>query len=77
MSQMQSFDPLEPGEKGAKVHARVLKPSELRKIKLLGTGVFGTVHKVAHTRWQPQVSASASILISAACLCRSESFAAD
>ncbi|XP_031423059.1 receptor tyrosine-protein kinase erbB-3 isoform X2 [Clupea harengus] len=41
----ESFDPLEPGEKGATVHARVLKPSELRKIKLLGTGVFGTVHK--------------------------------
>ncbi|XP_041944084.1 receptor tyrosine-protein kinase erbB-3a isoform X2 [Alosa sapidissima] len=41
----ESFDPLEPGEKGAKVHARVLKPSELRKIKLLGTGVFGSVNK--------------------------------
>ncbi|KAL2091511.1 hypothetical protein ACEWY4_013774 [Coilia grayii] len=41
----ESFDPLEPGEKGAKVHARILKPSELRKITLLGTGVFGSVHK--------------------------------
>ena len=42
----QSFEPLEPGEKGAKVHARTLKPTELRKIKLLGNGVFGSVHKV-------------------------------
>uniref|UniRef100_A0A672JQP2 Receptor protein-tyrosine kinase n=1 Tax=Salarias fasciatus TaxID=181472 RepID=A0A672JQP2_SALFA len=30
---------------GAQVNARILKPSELRKIKLLGNGVFGTVHK--------------------------------
>lgn len=42
----QSFEPLDPGEKGPKVHARILKPSELRKIKLLGNGVFGSVHKV-------------------------------
>ncbi|XP_028853865.1 receptor tyrosine-protein kinase erbB-3a isoform X3 [Denticeps clupeoides] len=41
----ESFDPLEPGEKGAKVHLRILKDSELRKIKLLGSGVFGSVHK--------------------------------
>uniref|UniRef100_A0A3Q3K124 receptor protein-tyrosine kinase n=1 Tax=Monopterus albus TaxID=43700 RepID=A0A3Q3K124_MONAL len=27
-------------------HARILKPTELRKIKLLGNGVFGSVHKV-------------------------------
>ncbi|XP_033482825.2 receptor tyrosine-protein kinase erbB-3a isoform X1 [Epinephelus lanceolatus] len=40
-----NFEPLEPGEKGSKVHARILKPSELRKIKLLGNGVFGSVHK--------------------------------
>lgn len=43
---VQSFEPLDPGEKGAKVHARILKPTELRKIKLLGNGVFGSVHKV-------------------------------
>ncbi|XP_062852662.1 receptor tyrosine-protein kinase erbB-3a [Trichomycterus rosablanca] len=36
---------LDPGEKGTKVHARILKASELRKMKPLGTGVFGTVHK--------------------------------
>ncbi|MFT7801065.1 receptor tyrosine-protein kinase erbB-3-like isoform X2 [Arapaima gigas] len=41
----ESFEPLEPGEKGSKVHARILKVSELRKIKVLGTGIFGTVHK--------------------------------
>ncbi|XP_045884672.1 receptor tyrosine-protein kinase erbB-3a isoform X2 [Micropterus dolomieu] len=41
----QSFEPLDPGEKGTKVHARLLKPTELRKIKLLGNGVFGSVHK--------------------------------
>lgn len=42
---LQSFEPLDPGEKGAKVY-RILKPTELRKIKLLGNGVFGSVHKV-------------------------------
>ncbi|KAF7667758.1 hypothetical protein LDENG_00051340 [Lucifuga dentata] len=45
MESGESFEPLDPGEKGAKVHARILKPSELRKIKLLGNGVFGSVHK--------------------------------
>uniref|UniRef100_A0A8C6MA02 receptor protein-tyrosine kinase n=1 Tax=Nothobranchius furzeri TaxID=105023 RepID=A0A8C6MA02_NOTFU len=40
-----SFEPLGPGEKGTKVYARILRPSELKKIKLLGFGVFGTVHK--------------------------------
>uniref|UniRef100_A0A8C1DI81 Receptor protein-tyrosine kinase n=1 Tax=Cyprinus carpio carpio TaxID=630221 RepID=A0A8C1DI81_CYPCA len=41
----ESFEPLDPGEKGMKVHARILGGSELRKIKPLGSGVFGTVHK--------------------------------
>uniref|UniRef100_A0A8C1J3V7 Receptor protein-tyrosine kinase n=1 Tax=Cyprinus carpio TaxID=7962 RepID=A0A8C1J3V7_CYPCA len=41
----ESFEPLDPGEKGVKVHARILGVSELRKIKPLGSGVFGTVHK--------------------------------
>ncbi|XP_014022617.1 receptor tyrosine-protein kinase erbB-3 isoform X2 [Salmo salar] len=41
----ESFEPLDPGEKVVKVHARILKDTELRKIKLLGTGVFGSVHK--------------------------------
>uniref|UniRef100_A0A6Q2ZE31 Receptor protein-tyrosine kinase n=1 Tax=Esox lucius TaxID=8010 RepID=A0A6Q2ZE31_ESOLU len=41
----ESFEPLDPGEKGVKVHARILKVKELRKIKLLGNGVFGSVHK--------------------------------
>lgn len=45
MESGESFEPLEPGEKGAKVHVRILKPTELRKIKLLGNGVFGQVHK--------------------------------
>lgn len=42
----QSIEPLDPGEKGTKVHARILKAQELRKGKLLGYGVFGTVNKV-------------------------------
>lgn len=42
----QSFEPLGPGEKGTKVHARLLRPSELKKMKPLGSGVFGTVNKV-------------------------------
>lgn len=41
----ESMETLEPGEKGTKVHARILKASELRKGKVLGFGVFGTVHK--------------------------------
>uniref|UniRef100_A0A8C7CUF1 Receptor protein-tyrosine kinase n=1 Tax=Oncorhynchus kisutch TaxID=8019 RepID=A0A8C7CUF1_ONCKI len=41
----ESLEPLDPGEKGVKVHARILKVRELRKIKLLGTGVFGSIHK--------------------------------
>ncbi|XP_029287336.1 LOW QUALITY PROTEIN: receptor tyrosine-protein kinase erbB-3a [Cottoperca gobio] len=45
MESGESFEPLDPGEKGAKVHSRILKPTELRKIKLLGNGVFGSVHK--------------------------------
>ncbi|XP_054473898.1 receptor tyrosine-protein kinase erbB-3a [Anoplopoma fimbria] len=45
MESGESFEPLDPGEKGAKVHARILKTTELRQIKLLGNGVFGSVHK--------------------------------
>lgn len=41
----ESMEPLDPGEKGTKVHARILKAQELRKGKLLGYGVFGTVNK--------------------------------
>uniref|UniRef100_A0AAV2LYR5 Receptor protein-tyrosine kinase n=1 Tax=Knipowitschia caucasica TaxID=637954 RepID=A0AAV2LYR5_KNICA len=41
----ESFEPLGPGEKGTKVKARILRPSDLRKIKPIGSGVFGTVHK--------------------------------
>ncbi|KAM4740868.1 receptor tyrosine-protein kinase erbB-3a [Anableps anableps] len=42
MESGESFEPLEEKEK---VHARILKPSDLRKIKPLGNGAFGTVHK--------------------------------
>ncbi|XP_036957538.1 receptor tyrosine-protein kinase erbB-3a [Acanthopagrus latus] len=45
MESGESFEPMDPGEKGTKVHVRILKPTELRKIKPLGNGVFGTVHK--------------------------------
>ncbi|XP_054639834.1 receptor tyrosine-protein kinase erbB-3-like [Dunckerocampus dactyliophorus] len=45
MASRESFEPLDPGEKGPKVHARILKMTELRKIKLLGHGVFGSLHK--------------------------------
>ncbi|XP_077592848.1 receptor tyrosine-protein kinase erbB-3-like isoform X1 [Stigmatopora nigra] len=41
----ESFEPLGPGEKGTKVHTHILKPSELKKLKVLGSGIFGTVHK--------------------------------
>uniref|UniRef100_A0A3P9BQH5 Receptor protein-tyrosine kinase n=1 Tax=Maylandia zebra TaxID=106582 RepID=A0A3P9BQH5_9CICH len=43
MNSEQSFEPLE--DKGTKYEARTLKPTELRKIRLLGNGVFGSVHK--------------------------------
>lgn len=43
---LKSLEPMDPGEKGARGHVRILKPAELRKIKLLGQGVFGSVHKV-------------------------------
>lgn len=43
---LKSVDPMDPGEKGARGHTRILKPAELRKLKLLGQGVFGSVHKV-------------------------------
>ncbi|CAL1608952.1 unnamed protein product [Knipowitschia caucasica] len=45
MENGERFEPLDPGEKGPKVSARILKPSDIRKIKPLGNGVFGTVHK--------------------------------
>ncbi|XP_056885353.1 receptor tyrosine-protein kinase erbB-3a isoform X1 [Takifugu flavidus] len=45
MERGESFEPLDHGEKGTKVHARILKPSELRTVKLLGNGVFGSVYK--------------------------------
>ncbi|XP_062420626.1 receptor tyrosine-protein kinase erbB-3-like isoform X2 [Pungitius pungitius] len=47
----ESFEPLGPGEKGTKVHARILRPADLKKIKALGLGVFGTVHKGV---WTPE-----------------------
>ena len=45
----QGYEPFDPGEKGTKVHTRILKASELRKGKTLGSGVFGTVYKVRLT----------------------------
>ncbi|KAG6923421.1 erb-b2 receptor tyrosine kinase 3, partial [Chelydra serpentina] len=41
----ESLEPLDPSEKANKVLARIFKETELRKLKLLGSGVFGTVHK--------------------------------
>ncbi|XP_068935197.1 receptor tyrosine-protein kinase erbB-3 isoform X1 [Petaurus breviceps papuanus] len=41
----ESLEPLDPGEKANKVLARIFKETELRKLKVLGSGVFGTVHK--------------------------------
>ncbi|XP_061841957.2 receptor tyrosine-protein kinase erbB-3b [Nerophis lumbriciformis] len=41
----ESFEPLGPGEKGTKVYAHILKPSELKKLKVIGSGVFGTVDR--------------------------------
>ncbi|XP_062397230.1 receptor tyrosine-protein kinase erbB-3b [Sardina pilchardus] len=41
----EGYEPFDPGEKGTKVHTRILKAIDLRKGKTLGSGVFGTVHK--------------------------------
>uniref|UniRef100_A0A674K8A0 receptor protein-tyrosine kinase n=1 Tax=Terrapene triunguis TaxID=2587831 RepID=A0A674K8A0_9SAUR len=41
----ESLEPLDPSEKANKVLARIFKETELRKLKALGSGVFGTVHK--------------------------------
>lgn len=46
-SASQSLEPLDPSEKANKVYARIFKETELRKLKVLGSGVFGTVHKVS------------------------------
>lgn len=58
----QSFEPLGPGEKGTKVHARLLRPSELKKMKPLGSGVFGTVNKVFINNFHKLVSADVTAL---------------
>ncbi|XP_041954117.1 receptor tyrosine-protein kinase erbB-3b isoform X1 [Alosa sapidissima] len=47
----EGYEPFDPGEKGTKVHTRILKATELRKGKTLGSGVFGTVHKAV---WIPE-----------------------
>ncbi|XP_057269724.1 receptor tyrosine-protein kinase erbB-3-like, partial [Pezoporus wallicus] len=41
----ESLEPLDPSEKANKVLARIFKESELKRLKVLGSGVFGTVHK--------------------------------
>ncbi|XP_030052609.1 receptor tyrosine-protein kinase erbB-3 isoform X1 [Microcaecilia unicolor] len=41
----ECLEPLDPSEKANKVHARIFKETELKKMKVLGFGVFGTVHK--------------------------------
>ncbi|KAM6112290.1 LOW QUALITY PROTEIN: receptor tyrosine-protein kinase erbB-3 [Phoenicopterus ruber ruber] len=41
----QSLEPLDPSEKANKVLARIFKETELKRLKVLGSGVFGTVHK--------------------------------
>ncbi|CAG5981670.1 unnamed protein product [Menidia menidia] len=42
MESGENFETLEDKEK---VNARILKPTDIRKIKLLGNGVFGSVHQ--------------------------------
>uniref|UniRef100_A0A8C0GL01 Receptor protein-tyrosine kinase n=1 Tax=Chelonoidis abingdonii TaxID=106734 RepID=A0A8C0GL01_CHEAB len=42
---LERGEPLDPREKANKVLARIFKETELRKLKALGSGVFGTVHK--------------------------------
>ncbi|XP_009468836.1 PREDICTED: receptor tyrosine-protein kinase erbB-3 [Nipponia nippon] len=44
-ARLQSLEPLDPSEKANKVLARIFKETELKRLKVLGSGVFGTVHK--------------------------------
>lgn len=48
---LQSLEPLDPSEKANKVLARIFKETELKRLKVLGSGVFGTVHKVRGAGW--------------------------
>ncbi|KAE8626456.1 hypothetical protein XENTR_v10006636 [Xenopus tropicalis] len=41
----ECLDMLDPSEKTNTVQARLFKDTELKKLKILGSGVFGTVHK--------------------------------
>uniref|UniRef100_A0A8C2SWV9 Receptor protein-tyrosine kinase n=1 Tax=Coturnix japonica TaxID=93934 RepID=A0A8C2SWV9_COTJA len=42
---LERGEPLDPSEKANKVLARIFKETELKRLKVLGSGVFGTVHK--------------------------------
>ncbi|XP_019751242.1 receptor tyrosine-protein kinase erbB-3b isoform X3 [Hippocampus comes] len=64
----ESFEPLGPGEKGTKVHAHILKSSELKKLKVLGSGVFGTVHRVPISCRLEKCLMNADYRYAAACL---------
>jgi hypothetical protein len=47
----QLVEPLTPsGEAPNQAHLRILKETEFKKIKVLGSGAFGTVYKV--TSWR-------------------------
>ncbi|MEE6471483.1 hypothetical protein FKM82_009285 [Ascaphus truei] len=41
----ECMEMLDPSEKANTVQARIFKDTELKKLKILGSGVFGTVHK--------------------------------
>ncbi|KYO28464.1 hypothetical protein Y1Q_0003953 [Alligator mississippiensis] len=45
LERAESLEPLDPSEKANKVLARIFKETELKRLKVLGSGVFGTVHK--------------------------------
>lgn len=45
----QLVEPLTPsGEAPNKALLRILKETELKKVRVLGSGAFGTVYKVSH-----------------------------
>lgn len=46
----QLVEPLTPsGTAPNQAQLRILKETELRRVKILGSGAFGTVYKVKHT----------------------------
>ena len=55
---LQLVEPLTPsGTAPNQAQLRILKETELKRVKILGSGAFGTVYKVPYTRCQFDLAA--------------------